>query len=149
MLTLNTPLVELHHHALPRIGQTTAHKLAVEIANITAKHDARQATVEDLLHYLPFRYEDRTNLKTISELAPGEMATVIAEVAATKTANLRGKMGMFEARFHDSSRSILIGKWFHGEYLNKVLMPGVSTRVSTPRRAASAIMRRNSRSGTK
>jgi len=37
-------------------------------------------TVEDLLHYFPFRYEDRSNLKTISQLAPGELATVIAEV---------------------------------------------------------------------
>ena len=28
-------------------------------------------TVEDLLHYFPFRYEDRSNLKPISQLAPG------------------------------------------------------------------------------
>ena len=38
------------------------------------------ATVEDLLSYVPFRYEDRTNVKTIAQLAPGEMATVMAEV---------------------------------------------------------------------
>ena len=37
-------------------------------------------TVEDLLSYVPFRYEDRSNVKTIGQLAPGEMATVIAEV---------------------------------------------------------------------
>ena len=37
-------------------------------------------TVEDFLAYAPFRYEDRTNVKTIAQLAPGEMATVIAEV---------------------------------------------------------------------
>ena len=37
-------------------------------------------TVEDLLPYAPFRYEDRSNVKTIAQLAPGEMATVIAEV---------------------------------------------------------------------
>src|ERR1035438_1969099 len=36
------------------------------------------ATVEDLLGYVPFRYEDRSNMKTIAQLAPGEMATVIA-----------------------------------------------------------------------
>src|SRR5580658_7895157 len=35
--------------------------------------------VEDLLTYAPFRYEDRSNVKTIAELAPGEMATVLAE----------------------------------------------------------------------
>jgi len=37
-------------------------------------------TVEDLINYFPFRYEDRSNLKTIAQLAPGEQATVIAEV---------------------------------------------------------------------
>ena len=37
-------------------------------------------TVDHLLHYLPFRYEDRVNPRGISELRPGEMATVIAEV---------------------------------------------------------------------
>ena len=37
-------------------------------------------TVEDLLSYVPFRYEDRVNPRGISELRAGEMATVIAEV---------------------------------------------------------------------
>lgn len=37
-------------------------------------------TVGDLLHYLPFRYEDRLNPRGISELRPGEMATIVAEV---------------------------------------------------------------------
>ncbi|HXY02601.1 MAG TPA: ATP-dependent DNA helicase RecG [Terriglobales bacterium] len=37
-------------------------------------------TVNDLLHYLPFRYEDRLNPRGIAELRPGEMATVVAEV---------------------------------------------------------------------
>src|SRR5262249_59144141 len=36
-------------------------------------------TVEDLLYYLPFRYEDRLNPPGIAELRPGEMATGIAE----------------------------------------------------------------------
>jgi len=38
------------------------------------------STVEDLLYYLPFRYEDRLNPRGIAELKAGEMATVIAEV---------------------------------------------------------------------
>ncbi len=83
------------------------------------------STVEDLLSYVPFRYEDRSNMKTIAELAPGEMATVIAEVQSAKLAGFkRRNLGLFEARFSDSSRHILVGKWFHGGYLNKVLMDG-------------------------
>ena len=38
------------------------------------------STVEDLLYYLPFRYEDRVNPRRIGELREGEMASVIAEV---------------------------------------------------------------------
>src|SRR5215510_2429319 len=82
-------------------------------------------TVEDLLGYFPFRYEDRSNLKPISQLAPGEMATVIAEVRSAKLAGFRRKdLGLFEASFTDSSRAILLGKWFHGKYLAGVIAPG-------------------------
>src|SRR5437870_11760772 len=82
-------------------------------------------TVEDLLSYFPFRYEDRSNMKPISQLAPGEMATVIAEVRTAKLAGFRRKnLGLFEASFTDPSRAILMGKWFHGQYLAGVLAPG-------------------------
>src|SRR5947207_10169216 len=57
-------------------------------------------TVEDLLGYVPFRYEDRSNMKPVSQLAPGEMATVIAEVRSVKMSGFkRCSLGMFEARF--------------------------------------------------
>jgi len=83
-------------------------------------------TVEDLLGYVPFRYEDRSNMKTIAQLAPGEMATVIADVRSAKLSGFRRRnLGMFEARFSDASRAILAGKWFHGGYLAKVLGEGM------------------------
>ncbi len=83
-------------------------------------------TVEDLLTYSPFRYEDRSNVKTVSELAVGETATVIAEVRSAKAAGFqRKRLGMFEAVFRDSSPMPLVGKWFHGGYLADVLQPGV------------------------
>jgi ATP-dependent DNA helicase RecG len=37
-------------------------------------------TAEDLLYHLPFRYEDRQNPRSLDELKPGEVASVIAEV---------------------------------------------------------------------
>ncbi len=83
------------------------------------------ATVEDLLAYVPFRYEDRSNVKAITELAPGEMATVIAEVRSASLSGFRRRnLGLFEASFTDRSRGILVGKWFHGGYLADVLAPG-------------------------
>ena len=65
MLELSTP-VQYVKGVGPRIGEILATK---------GIH-----TVGDLLHYLPFRYEDRLNPRGISELRPGEMATVIGEV---------------------------------------------------------------------
>jgi ATP-dependent DNA helicase RecG len=83
-------------------------------------------TVEDLLGYVPFRYEDRSNMKPIAQLAPGEMATVIADVRAAKLSGIkRRSLGLFEARFTDASRAILVGKWFHGGYLANVLADGM------------------------
>ena len=59
-------------------------------------------TVEDLLGYVPFRYEDRSNMKTIAQLAPGEMATVIADVSSAKLSGFRRRnLGLFEVRFTD------------------------------------------------
>jgi ATP-dependent DNA helicase RecG len=81
--------------------------------------------VEDLLAYMPLRYEDRSNLKPIAQLAPGEMATVLAEVRSVRLASFRKRGGIFEATFADNSRASLIGKWFHGEYLKNVLAPGL------------------------
>jgi ATP-dependent DNA helicase RecG len=81
--------------------------------------------VEDLLGYAPFRYEDRSNVKSIHELSPGEMATVLAEVRSTKVSSFRRRnLGLFEATFTDASRGVLTAKWFHGAYLADVFAPG-------------------------
>ena len=83
------------------------------------------ATVEDLLYYLPFRYEDRSNVKTIAELAPGETATVLGEVAALQSFSSRSsRMRMFELRIRDASNTVLLAKWFRGGYLKDVFARG-------------------------
>src|SRR6516164_6078435 len=88
------------------------------------------SVVEDLLAYVPFRYEDRSNLKTIAQLAPGEMATVIADVRSASLAGFkRRSLGLFEARFSDASRAVLVGKWFHGGYLTNVLAEGMKVAL--------------------
>ncbi len=87
-------------------------------------------TVEDLLGYVPFRYEDRSNVKTIAQLAPGEMATVVVEVKSAKLAGFRRRsLGLFEVVFTDGSSQTLLGKWFHGAYLEDRMKPGVRLAV--------------------
>jgi ATP-dependent DNA helicase RecG len=80
-------------------------------------------TVEDLLYYLPFRYEDRLNPRGISELRAGEMATVIAEVRNAGLFRTKSRMPIFEL-VAGQGRSTLKCIWFHGEYLRDRFKPG-------------------------
>ncbi|HEY6968511.1 MAG TPA: ATP-dependent DNA helicase RecG [Candidatus Angelobacter sp.] len=79
-------------------------------------------TVEDLLYYLPFRYEDRLNPRGIAELRPGEMAAVVAEVRNSGVFRTR-KMPIFRM-IAGQGRDKLECIWFHGEYLRNRFKPG-------------------------
>jgi ATP-dependent DNA helicase RecG len=79
-------------------------------------------TVGDLLHYLPFRYEDRLNPRGIAELRPGEMATVIAEVRNSGLFRTR-KMPIFQLTV-GQGRSRLKCLWFNAMYLQDKFKPG-------------------------
>ena len=83
------------------------------------------STVEDLLYYMPFRYEDRSNVKRISELAAGETATVLGTVTAKELfRSRRSRLRLFEIRVRDDSGGVLVGKWFRGDYLDGIFAMG-------------------------
>jgi ATP-dependent DNA helicase RecG len=79
-------------------------------------------TVDDLLHYLPFRYEDRLNPRGIAELRAGEMATVIAEVRNSGLFRTR-RMPIFQMTA-GQGRNRLKCVWFNGSYLRDRFKPG-------------------------
>jgi len=79
-------------------------------------------TVDELLHYLPFRYEDRLNPKGISELKPGEMASVIAEVRTSGLFRTR-RMPIFQMTA-GQGRARLKCIWFNATYLRDKFKPG-------------------------
>lgn len=105
------------------------------------------STVEDLLYYLPFRYEDRLNPRRVGELREGEMASVIAEVRTSALYRTR-RMPLFELTVGDpmlaegkphisptrgnagqpslltAPRSVLKCIWFNGTYLRDRFQPG-------------------------
>ena len=87
------------------------------------------STVADLLYYTPFRYEDRRNVKPISQLSPGEKGAVLARVVSAKLSGIRRRsVGLFEAVLHDGSGASLKARWFHGERYADTLLP--DTRVA-------------------
>src|SRR5215831_8201395 len=79
-------------------------------------------TVDDLLHYLPFRYEDRLNPRGIGELRPGEMATVIGEVRNSGLFRTR-RMPIFQLTL-GQGRSRLRCLFFNATYLQGKFQPG-------------------------
>jgi ATP-dependent DNA helicase RecG len=81
------------------------------------------STVEDLLYYLPFRYEDRLNPRTLAEVREGEMASLIAEVRGSVLFRTR-KMPILQVSF-GQGRNVLRGLWFHGTYLKDRFKPGM------------------------
>jgi ATP-dependent DNA helicase RecG len=79
-------------------------------------------TLDNLLHYLPFRYEDRLNPRGISELRAGEMATVIAEVRTSGLFRTR-RMPIFQMTA-GQGRTRLKCIWFNATYLRDKFKPG-------------------------
>ncbi len=74
-------------------------------------------TLEDLLGYLPFRYEDRIHFSTIREIAPGNTYTIRAKVASGSTVRYaRGRNVIFHLLVQDPT-GVLHCKFFHGGYL--------------------------------
>src|SRR5579864_7704459 len=84
-------------------------------AELLAKRGIR--TFEDLLGYLPFRYEDRIRFAKIREIVPGQIYTVQAVVLSGSLVRYtRARGGMFHLSVRDDS-GILACKFFHGFYL--------------------------------
>ena len=106
------------------------------------------STVEDLLYYLPFRYEDRLNPRGIGELRPGEMASVIAEVRTFGLFRTR-RMPLFEMTV-GQGRDTLKCIWFNATYLQGQISRrhagALCTAKSKPAIAAAIASRSCSRS---
>ncbi len=81
-------------------------------------------TVEDVLYFLPIRYEDRRDVKKIRELTPGINAVTSGEVLASGEARY-GSRKVFEAAVGDGT-GILKLKWFNYKmsYMKGRFKPG-------------------------
>jgi ATP-dependent DNA helicase RecG len=110
--SLNTSLADLYQYKLARLGETLSQKLARAIAAEFRKPDYRSATVEDLLAYLPMRYEDRSRPAHISELADGMSASLelMVKIAGAfqvknRRAPARSSLFIFEITATDPERT--------------------------------------------
>ncbi len=84
-------------------------------------------TAEDLLYHLPFRYEDRQNPRSLDELKPGEVASVIGEVRGSILMRTR-RMPLFELTV-GQGRFALKCLWFNAPYLKDKFQAGQTIAV--------------------
>ncbi|MEP6924272.1 MAG: hypothetical protein ABI954_07390, partial [Pyrinomonadaceae bacterium] len=75
-LNLQTSIISFHKLGIANLSEAMARRLALAVATFTNKSDATEATVEDLLNYLPMRWEDRSNLTQIGDLYDGAETAV-------------------------------------------------------------------------
>ncbi|MCK4518901.1 MAG: DNA helicase RecG, partial [Candidatus Omnitrophica bacterium] len=80
-------------------------------------------TVKDLLYHFPFRYEDRSRLKTISTLKPGQYQSLKAEVLAMGVRRAGSGRGIFEMAVGDDTGK-LFTVWFNQPYMKNYFKAG-------------------------
>jgi len=81
-------------------------------------------TLEDLLNYLPFRYEDRIHFSRIKDVQPNGVYTLRARVMSGQAVRgMYGRDAIYHLLVQDDSGSLPC-KFFHGGYLEGRLKPG-------------------------
>ena len=81
-------------------------------------------TLEDLLNYLPFRYEDRVHFSKVKEVQPNGIFTLRVQVLSGQAIRgMRGRDAIYHLLVEDETGSLAC-KFFHGGYLEGRLKPG-------------------------
>jgi len=81
-------------------------------------------TLEDLLGYLPFRYEDRIHFSCVKDVRPNGIYTLRVRVSSgSAVRGMRGRNAIYHLLVQDDTGSLPC-KFFHGGYLEGRLNPG-------------------------
>jgi ATP-dependent DNA helicase RecG len=98
-------------------------------------------TAGDALFYLPYRYEDRRNIKKICHLAYARMETATGKIVSMDVITPpRSRLKLFELVISDGT-GLLKGKWFNQPYMKKNFTLGREVILS-------GVVKKNSYRGT-
>ncbi len=87
-------------------------------------------SIEDMLYYFPYRYDDYSELKPIQDLKSGEEVTILAWVKSVKTFKLPNKnRKITQAIVSDSTGAIQL-MWFNQEYQMRYLRKDMFLSIS-------------------
>ena len=103
----------------------------IKSSHIKGLHHLGILTIHDLFFHFPFRYEDYSQISPISEVIPGEQATIIGKIISVKSRQSwkRRRMQITEAQIEDESGKIK-AIWFNQRYLSGMLKSGKELRLS-------------------
>ena len=113
-LTLSSPV-----QYLPRVGPKMAKKLEKLGIN----------SVEDLLFYAPFRYNDYSLVSPIARVQPGETVTIAGTVESIKNIYTKTGKKIQQATVVDASGRLEI-VWFNQPFLVRTIRPGEAIHLA-------------------
>lgn len=86
-------------------------------------------TVEDLLWFMPRRYEDRSKLSNLSSLEPGETKAFLARVVSIEERKAKRRNLTISTALLTDGSSFVQAVWFNRPGLKSVLEPGTKVAV--------------------
>ncbi len=123
---------ETHDHGQAAFHRSAFEKLSLPVQYVKGVGPKLSAllgkkgliTVEDMIYFLPRKYEDRRFVRSISATRPGMKETIVGEVQSAQI-RLYRKKRVFEVQVADGTGA-LTAKWFHGNYpfLKKIFEKG-------------------------
>jgi len=80
-------------------------------------------TVEDLIHHVPRRHEDRSQIRPIGQLRHGAAETVKGRLGTPRSKTPRKGLSILQVPLTDATGTLVL-TWFNQPYLAKQLKPG-------------------------
>src|SRR5262245_40203859 len=97
-ISLDTSVEDLHKFRIARLGYNPSRKPPSARPSHVHKRNRADVTIEDLLTYLPMRYEDRSRTAAIRDLQDGLEASLDLTVTHAHGYPVRGKGNFGKAR---------------------------------------------------
>lgn len=86
-------------------------------------------TVEDLLSYVPFRYDDFSLVSPIARVQPGETVTIEGQITAFKNSFTKTGKKLQEVKIADESGNLDV-IWFNQPFLARIMPVGTRVRLA-------------------
>jgi len=78
-------------------------------------------TIQDIFYYLPYRYEDRSNFVSVSDLEVQSTVTVKGEIKTLDSFRTRKGIDVFQIKVDDGT-GVIYAVWFNQSYIRKFFM---------------------------